>query len=177
MGQGGGLWTSDPVTALGSGLLGGLGAAVCPGSAFLLQQGGGGAVGVLLLATTSQGGWAASVGSRAPWPSQSGQGSGCHRMAVRHEARPWDQQLEDRPLGPRVGPLWGQRWVSLSQPHRHASPVIRDWVASHVGWGWQQLVRGPWELCLGQRVWFQPLRGPGSSGEAPGSVWVEGVQP
>lgn len=171
MGQGGGLWTSDHVTALGSGLLGGLGAAVCPGSAFFLQRGGGGAVGVLvgvlLPATTSQGGWAASVGSRAPWPSRSGQGSGCHRMAVRHEAHPWDQQLEDRPLGPRVGPLWGQRWLSLSQPHRHASPADQGLGGFSHDWGWQQLVRGPWELCLGQRGVASAPKGAGGHWRGP----------
>ena len=88
-------------------------------------------------------------------------------MAVRHEARPWDQQLEDRPLGPRVGPLWGQRWVSLSQPHRHASPADQGLgVFSH-----ELGVAAVSQGALGA------LFGAESSGEAPGPVWVEGVQP
>lgn len=75
------------------------------------------------------------------------------------------------PLRPGVGPLWRQRWVSLSHPYQHASS-LRSGTRWFLTWGgggssWSETSGAVW----GREVWLQPLRGPGGSGEAPGPVW------
>ena len=82
-GAGPGTRRPDPVAPLGPSLLEVLGASVCSGSGFFLQQGGAGQWGSCCLGNPSRGGWAARSGG--PWPSWSGQGSGCHKMSALHE--------------------------------------------------------------------------------------------
>lgn len=75
------------------------------------------------------------------------------------------------PLGPEAGPLWWQRWASLSHPHQHASPSGSGtwWLLTWVGGG-SSWSGGFGSFVWGREVWLQPLRGQGA-GRGPGPVW------
>lgn len=122
-GRAGGLRTSAPMTALGSGLLGVLGR-LC--------------VLVPLSSCSGEGaGWwgsccwrpRARVGGPRVWEAgvlgcpgqvrgQDAPGRLSHMRPV-----PGASSWKTGPLGPEAGPLWWQRWASLSHPHQHASPL------------------------------------------------------
>lgn len=158
MGQGRGLRTSAPMTALGSGLLGVLGR-LC----------------VLVLSSCGEGrGWwgsccwrpRARVGGPQMWEAgvlgcpgqvrgQDAPGRLSHMRPV-----PGASSWKTGPLGPEAGPLWWQRW-GLPVPAPTSMPAPSDpgtwwllltWVGGGSSWSGEL-----WELCLGQReVWLQP---------------------
>ena len=69
--------------------------------------------------------------------------------------------------GPGLVPCGGSGGSPYPSPTGTQAPPVRDWVSSPMGWGWQQLVRGPWELCLGQRGVVSAPKGAGEQGRGP----------
>ena len=76
--------------------------------------------------------------------------------------------------GPGLVPCGGSGGSPYPSPTGTQAPLIRDWVSFHMGGGWQQLVRGPWELCLGQRAVERPQGLCGWKGCSPSSLLTSG---